>query len=100
MMSDTSVTITIAGLNYQLKLDAANHDQVQQAASFINEHISEFEKNYPVKEKRDILAMVSLQMVTELLKNKQQQASEIHRLQTLLDELNSMVENHAKKVSS
>ena len=63
-MSDTSVTITIAGLNYQLKLDAANHDQVQQAASFINEHISEFEKNYPVKEKRDILAMVSLQMVT------------------------------------
>jgi cell division protein ZapA (FtsZ GTPase activity inhibitor) len=83
MMSDTSVTITIAGLNYQLKLDAANHDQVQQAASFINEHISEFEKNYPVKEKRDILAMVSLQMVTELLKTKQQQASEIHRLQTL-----------------
>ena len=73
MMSDTSVTITIAGLNYQLKLDAANHDQVQQAASFINEHISEFEKNYPVKEKRDLLAMVSLQMVTELLKTKQQQ---------------------------
>ncbi|MEO8760484.1 MAG: cell division protein ZapA [Bacteroidia bacterium] len=100
MMSDTSVTIAIAGLNYQLKLDAANHDAVEQAASFINEHISEFEKNYPVKEKRDILAMVSLQMVTELLKNKQQQASEIHRLQTLLDELNSMVENHAKKVNS
>jgi len=100
MMSDTSVTITIAGLNYQLKLDAANHEQVQQAASFINEHISEFEKNYPVKEKRDILAMVSLQMVTELLKSKQQQASEIHRLQTLLDELNNMVENHAKKVNS
>lgn len=99
-MSDTSVTITIAGINYQLKLDAANHNQVQQAASFINEHISEFEKNYPVKEKRDILAMVSLQMVTELLKTKQQQASEIHRLQTLLDELNSMVENHAKKVNS
>ena len=99
-MSDTSVTITIAGLNYQLKLSAADHNMVQQAASFINEHISEFEKNYPVKEKRDILAMVSLQMVTELLKTKQQQASEIHRLQTLLDELNSMVENHAKKVSS
>ena len=99
-MSDTSVTITIAGINYQLKLDAANHNQVQQAASFINEHISEFEKNYPVKEKRDILAMVSLQMVTELLKTKQQQASEIQRLQTLLDELNSMVENHAKKVNS
>ncbi len=99
-MSDTSVTITIAGLNYQLKLNAADHDAVQQASSFINDHISEFEKKYPVKEKRDLLAMVSLQMVTELLKNKQQQASEIHRLQTLLDELNSMVENHAKKVQA
>lgn len=99
-MSNTTVNITIAGLNYQLKLDAADHDMVQQAASFINEHISEFEKNYPVKEKRDLLAMVSLQMVTELLKNKQQQASEIHRLQTLLNELNSMVENHTKKIQA
>ncbi len=97
-MSDTSVTITIAGISFQLKVNAADHDVVQQASSFINEHISEFEKNYPVKDKRDVLAMVSLQMVTELLKAKQQQASEIHRLQTLLDELNSMVENHAKKV--
>ena len=98
MMSDTSVTITIAGISFRLKVNAADHDVVQQASSFINEHISEFEKNYPVKDKRDVLAMVSLQMVTELLKSKQQQASEIHRLQTLLDELNSMVENHAKKV--
>jgi len=97
-MSDTSVTITIAGISFQLKVNAADHDVVEQASSFINEHISEFEKNYPVKDKRDVLAMVSLQMVTELLKSKQQQASEIHRLQTLLDELNSMVENHAKKV--
>ncbi len=99
-MSDTMVDITIAGSSYRLKLDAAGQDQVRQAESFINEHISEFEKNYPVKEKRDILAMVSLQMVTELLKIKQQQATEIHRLQTLLDELNSMVENHAKKVQA
>ena len=100
MMGKTSVNITIAGLSYQLTLDAADHDMVEQASSFINEHISEFEKKYPVKEKRDLLAMVSLQMVTELLKTKQQQASEIHRLQTLLDELNSMVENHAKKVQA
>lgn len=97
-MSDTSVTITIAGLPLQLKVTAADHDVVQQAASFINNHISEFEKNYPVKEKRDMLAMVSLQMVTELLKKQQKQESEINRLQTLLDDLNVMVENHVKKV--
>ena len=97
-MSDTSVTITIAGIPIQLKVNAADHDLVQQAASFINNHISEFEKNYPVKEKRDMLAMVSLQMVTELLKKQQKQESEINRLQTLLDDLNVMVENHAKKV--
>lgn len=97
-MSDTSVSITIAGANYQLKVNAAETDNVLQAASFINEHISDFEKKYPVKEKRDLLAMVSLQMITELLKTKQQQASEIHRLQTLLDELNHMVEAHSKKM--
>ena len=97
-MSLTSTSINIAGQSYTLKLDESTRESVEQAASFINEHISEFEKKYPVKEKRDLLAMVSLEMVTELLKNQQQQASEIHRLQTLLNELNSMVENHAKNV--
>jgi cell division protein ZapA (FtsZ GTPase activity inhibitor) len=97
-MSLTSASINIAGQSYTLKLDEATRESVEHAASFINEHISEFEKKYPVKEKRDLLAMVSLEMVTELLKKQQQQTSEIHRLQTLLNELNSMVENHAKNV--
>jgi cell division protein ZapA len=97
-MNDTSITITIAGLNYHLKINAAEQDTVNQAVSYINEHVSNFEKQYPVKEKRDVLAMVSLQLTAELLKKQQQQSAEIHRLQTILDELNHMVESHKQKV--
>ena len=44
--------------------------------------------------------MVSLQLTAELLKKQQQQAAEIHRLQTILDELNNMVDSHKQKVQS
>jgi cell division protein ZapA len=97
-MNDTSVTITIAGLNYHLKISTAEQEAVQQAVSFINEQVSEFEKKYPVKEKRDVLAMVSLQLTVDLLKKQQQQQAEIHRLQAILDELNAMVDSHKHKV--
>ncbi|HXB40079.1 MAG TPA: cell division protein ZapA [Bacteroidia bacterium] len=97
-MNDTSVTIAIAGLTYHLKINKSEQDIIQQAVSFINNHISEFEKQYPVKEKRDVLAMVSLQLTAELLKKQNQQQAEILRLQTLLDELNAMVENHKQKI--
>ncbi len=97
-MNDTPVTIAIAGLTYHLKINKSEQDIIQQAVSFINTHISEFEKQYPVKEKRDVLAMVSLQLTAELLKKQNQQQTEILRLQALLDELNAMVENHKQKV--
>ena len=97
-MNDTPVTIAIAGLTYHLKINKSETDIIQQAVSFINTHISEFEKQYPVKEKRDVLAMVSLQLTAELLKKQNQQQTEINRLQALLDELNAMVENHKQKV--
>lgn len=97
-MNDTSVTVTIAGLNYHLKISPSEQETLNQAVSYINEQVSNFEKQYPVKEKRDVLAMVSLQLTAELLKKQQQQAAEIHRLQTILDELNSMVDTHKQKV--
>lgn len=97
-MNDTPVTIAIAGLTYHLKISKSEQDVIQQAVSFINEHISEFEKQYPIKEKRDVLAMVSLQLTAELLKKQNQQQAEINRLQALLDELNAMVESHKHKV--
>ena len=97
-MNDTPVNIAIAGITYHLKIDKSEQEIIQQAVSFINEHISDFEKQYPVKEKRDVLAMVSLQLTAELLKKQNQQQAEIKRLQTLLDELNAMVESHKQKV--
>jgi cell division protein ZapA (FtsZ GTPase activity inhibitor) len=97
-MSDTPVTIAIGGITYNLKINKSEQDVIQQAVSFINSHISEFEKQYPVKEKRDVLAMTSLQLTAELLKKQNQQQAEINRLQALLDELNAMVENHKQRV--
>lgn len=97
-MNDTPVTIAIGGITYHLKISKSEQEVIDQAVSFINNHISEFEKQYPVKEKRDVLAMVSLQLTAELLKKQNQQQAEINRLQALLGELNEMVESHKQKL--
>ena len=69
------------------------------AAKLINEKVSEFERNYTVKEKRDVLAMVMLQIVSQQLQEDKNKSEEISKLQGLLDELNRMVKDHQVKVN-
>ncbi|MFL5752168.1 MAG: cell division protein ZapA [Bacteroidia bacterium] len=97
-MSEVSLKINVAGLEYPLRLKQEDVDNVQKAAELINEKIAEFEKNYSVKEKRDILAMVMLQVVSQLLQQDKSKSEELTKLQSLLDELNQMVKVHQEKI--
>ncbi len=97
-MSEHTVSVTIAGLSFRLKAVLSEEELIQQTASLINEHISEFEKKYPVKEKRDVLAMVCLELTSDLLKKQQTLNSEISHLKAVLDDLNALVESHKQKV--
>ena len=69
-MSDVSVKVEIAGGLYTLKVKSEDENNVKQAVELINQKISEFEKNYGVKDKKDVLAMVTLQLVSQLEKQK------------------------------
>jgi cell division protein ZapA (FtsZ GTPase activity inhibitor) len=97
-MSEVSLKINVAGLEYPLRLKQEDTDNVQKAAKLINEKIAEFEKNYSVKEKKDVLAMVMLQVVSQLLQQDRSKSEELTKLQSLLDELNEMVKVHQEKI--
>ena len=56
-MSDVSVKVEIAGGFYPLKVKADDEANVKQAVELINQKISEFERTYGVKDKKDVLAM-------------------------------------------
>ena len=98
-MSEVALKVVVAGIEYPLRLKEEDVLNAQNAAKLINEKVSEFERTYTVKEKRDVLAMVMLQIVSQHLQEDKNKSEEISKLQGLLDELNRMVKDHQVKVN-
>ena len=98
-MSEVSLKINIAGNEYPLRIKEEDVVNVERAAELIKEKIAEFEKNYTVKEKKDILAMVLLQMVTQFVQQDKAKSEELKQLKGVLEELNEMVKQHQEKVN-
>jgi cell division protein ZapA (FtsZ GTPase activity inhibitor) len=66
-----SVKVSIANRNYPLRITAEEQEKVMRAAENINKRIKDFEDNYAVKDKQDLLAMCALQFASEALGTKQ-----------------------------
>ncbi len=67
-MGEISIKITIAERIYPLKVEMEEEENVRKAAKIINDRIKEFQDNYAVKDKQDLLAMCVLQFATDSLK--------------------------------
>lgn len=93
-MSDVSVKVEIAGGLYTLKIGGDDERDVKQAVDLINQKISEFERNYGVKDKKDVLAMVTLQLVSLLQKQKNQAEQELSTLKAVLVDVEQMLAQH------
>jgi len=93
-MSDVSVKVEIAGGFYPVKVKANDEANVKQAVKLINEKISEFEKKFGIKDKKDVLAMVSLQLISELLKDKNNAESELSTLKLVLNDVKEQLVQH------
>lgn len=93
-MSDVSVKVEIAGGLYTLKVGSDDERNVKQAVDLINQKISEFERNYGIKDKKDVLAMVTLQLVSLLQKQKNQAEQELSTLKAVLVDVEQMLAQH------
>ncbi len=98
-MSEVSVKVEIAGGFYPLKVKQDDERVVKQAVDLINHKISEFEKNYGIKDKKDVLAMVTLQLITELQKHKNNIEQELSTLKEVLNDVERMLVQHQKNIS-
>lgn len=67
-----SIKVSIANRTYPLRITQQEQERVLQAAENINKRIKEFEDNYAVKDKQDLLAMSALQFASEALGAKQE----------------------------
>ena len=97
-MSEVTLKIEIAGKEYPLKVTKDKANFIEEASQLIKSNLSDFEKKYSITDKKDILAMVFLQTVSEFLKERENKQNELASLKTLLDELGDLVKQHQQKV--
>lgn len=59
-MSELSIKITIANRVYPLTIQREEEESIRKTAKMIDERIKEYENDYAVKDKQDLLAMCAL----------------------------------------
>jgi cell division protein ZapA len=91
-MAEVSLKILIAGRTYPLTVKQEDEQAVLNAAKMINEKVKEFETNYSVRDKQDLLAMSALNLLATQ-QNTTQQPSE----QDELNQLDLFVSDYLQK---
>lgn len=71
-MGDISIKINIADRVYPLKVSMEEEEIIRRAAKLINDRIKDYQENYAVKDKQDLLSMCVLHYATTSLKAEKQ----------------------------
>ncbi len=67
-MGEISIKINIADRVYPLKVNMEEEEVIRRAAKLINDRIKEYQENYAVRDKQDLLSMCVLHYATSALK--------------------------------
>ena len=97
-MTEVSIKVEIAGGLYPLKIKAEDEENLVRVVSLINTKIVEFEKSYAVKDKKDILAMVMLQLVAQYYQKAEEAEKELSHFKILLIDVEMMLEQHLESI--
>ena len=97
-MSEVSINLEIAGSMYPVKISSADEGKLREVVTIINTKIGEFEKNYAVKDKKDVLAMVTLQLVSQYYKDIKTTEEELSNLRSMLTDVEQMLKEHKQNI--
>ncbi len=99
-MDEITIKVEIAGGIYSLKVDASDEESIKEAVNSINSKISEFEKSYGVRDKKDVLAMVMIQLVSQLFKKLNVNEKELSDLRQLFSDVEVMLQQHQSDINN
>jgi cell division protein ZapA len=92
-MADVSLKIVIAGRTYPLSVKQEDEKIVLEAARMINEKVKEFEQNYSVRDKQDLLAMSALNLIATIQNTPKKEPE----LENELNQLDLFVSDYLQK---
>lgn len=98
-MADTyKINVVIGGRSYPISVKSAEEEQgVRKAANNINKLISDYESNYAVNDKQDVLAMCALQFASIIEVNKVIKEEENDAMIAKISKLNTNLESYLDK---
>lgn len=95
-MAELSIKVTIAGRIYPLTVKREEEETVRKAAKRINDRIKDYEDNYSVRDKQDLLAMCGLQFATQNLQLEEKTLNEDIGISEKLHEMDALISNYLK----
>ncbi len=96
-MAEISLKVIIAGRTYPLTIKQEDEQSVQYAAKLINEKVKEFEQNYSVRDKQDLLAMSALNLLAAKENASPKKSPE---LESEINQLDLFVSDYLQKESN
>lgn len=88
------IKISIADRVYPLTIQPSQEEGLRKAAKKIEAMIKQFEQNYAVRDKQDVLAMCALQFAAQTEQKNIDKSSEMIEAEEKLRSLNDLLQQH------
>ncbi|HLT65095.1 MAG TPA: cell division protein ZapA [Flavobacterium sp.] len=90
------IKISIADRTYPLNIAPSQEEGLRIAAKNIDTMIKDFEQNYAVRDKQDVLAMCSLQFASKIEQSKIDKNEDVNEAIEALKQLNLKIDSYLK----
>jgi cell division protein ZapA len=97
MEEKLKIKISIADRVYPLTVDLSQEEGLRSASKKIDVMIKQFEENYAVRDKQDVLAMCALQFASQVEQKKIDQSSDLDDTKERLSNLNDLLAKYLDK---
>lgn len=99
-MSEVNIKVEVAGNVYPLRVNEEDEQNIREAVKLINNKIAEFERSYAIRDKKDLMGMVMLQLVSELLKQARGSERDLSNLRKLFADVEGMLKEHQRNINT
>ena len=94
-MNNLKIKVTIADRVYPLTIrDEREEEGIRQAVKYINEMVKQFEQNYEVRDKQDVLAMCALQFASQKEVKSVNESQDSRQIESKLIRVEPIVGSH------
>ena len=95
MSNNLKIKVTIADRVYPLTIrNEGEEEGIRLAVKKINEMVTQFEQNYEVRDKQDVLAMCALQFASQKEVKNVNDNQDSKKIESKLEELNQLLDSH------